>query len=165
MAQHHRLHECSQAIGLASDLVGLRGSISGGTLADSDRDRIAVEYGPLRCPILASTTRSQLRYMGHNIPAFSLLDRTMEEPLRPSIPPPRPCAPTPTDRHRPAIDEMCQLARARTVSSLGLPQVKLARDSPNRSSSAAMSDGRSKSTTSLLGNSIGLGSTLSHARN
>jgi hypothetical protein len=86
---------------------------------------------------------------------FSLLDRTMEEPLRPSTPPPRPRVPTPAHRHRLVTDRMRQLARARTASSLGLPQVKPARDSPNRSSSAAISDRRGNSTTDLLRKPIG----------
>ncbi len=86
-----------------------------------------------------------------------MLDRAMEQPSRPPTPPPRPRVPSPAHRHRPGPDSMRQLARARTASSLGLPQVRPARDSPIRSSSAAMADGHGDSTTGLLHRPLGPG--------
>ncbi len=99
---------------------------------------------------------------GHNLSAtegslFFVLDQGIDKPTRPPTPPSRPRAPSPAHRHCHVTDRMRQLAYARTVSSLGLPQVKPARDNPNRSSSAAMSDGRGNSTTNLLRKPIGPG--------
>jgi hypothetical protein len=87
----------------------------------------------------------------------SMLDRSPKESFHPPTPPPRPRAPSPAYRHRLVTDHMRHLARARTASSLGLPQVKPARDSPNRSSSAAMADGHGNSTTNLLRRPVGPG--------